>query len=67
MSALFNTLTLEQKADLTFQMKEWVKDCQWQDIEKEDVDSMTDSELLTGIKCHYDGGIDQFIKDSVLL
>lgn len=62
---LLNSLTGDQKAELVNEMRNWIKECNWQDVEDEDVDNMTDEELIRGINNHYSGGIDQFIKDSI--
>lgn len=65
---LLKSLTGDQKSDLLHEMKEWVKDCQWgEKYEEEEVDAMTDEELLRGIAAHYQGSIDQFIKDTILI
>ena len=47
--------------------RDWIKDCMggWRDLESEDdVDDLTDNEILRGVQKHYNGGLAQFIKDS---
>ena len=47
------------------QMREWVKDCQWREVEDEsDIDDMTDLQIIQGVQRHYDGGVRAFIRDS---
>lgn len=46
------------------QMRDWVKDCQWADLSEEDVDELSEEELLRGIQKNYEGGIKAFINDS---
>lgn len=47
------------------QMREWVKDCVWRDVEDaDDVDEMPDQHILRGIQRFYDGGINAFMRDS---
>ena len=50
-------------------MIEWLSDCEWVDIEFDDVyghfDSMSDAKLLRGVERHYDGGIDAFVMDGL--
>jgi len=41
----------------------WVEDCQWND--QEDIASYNDFQILRGIERHYDGGLDQFLRDIV--
>jgi len=51
--------------DLIKQMREWVKECQWDDIDEEsDVDGIDVQTLLTGIQNNFDGGIKEFIRTS---
>jgi hypothetical protein len=47
------------------QMKEWVKDCQWRDVcEPDEIDELSDVEILQGVEKHYEGGIKKFVQDS---
>jgi len=41
--------------------REWIKDCQWQDMDESDVDDLTDLEVVRGICKHYDGGWREFL------
>lgn len=50
--------------DLIKQMREWVADCQWADVqEPEDLNYFDDIQILRGVEKFYDGGIKQFILD----
>lgn len=43
--------------------RDWIKDCigSWRDIEsEEDVDDLSDQEVIAGIKKHFSGGIEAF-------
>lgn len=53
-------LTLEVITD----MREWIADCDWADLESEEVNELSDTEVVTGIRCHYEGGVEQFLRDS---
>lgn len=44
------------------EMRDWVKDCQWGDITEEDIDEMSDEEIIKGIKKHYSGGLKGFLQ-----
>lgn len=47
------------------QARDWIKDCigTWRDIESdEEVDELTDAEVLKGIERHYCGGVAAFIE-----
>lgn len=61
---ILTTLNLEQSASLVMAMKDLAKDFPWDDATEEDVDAMSDEELIRGINIHYSGGITQFIADS---
>jgi hypothetical protein len=38
-------------------MKDWIKDVYWADMDSEDVDDLSDEEVLGGIERFYDGGL----------
>jgi hypothetical protein len=61
---ILKPLSLDQRADLVNDMRDWVKDCQWADLTNEDIDSLTDDELIKGINANYSGGLKQFISDN---
>ncbi len=42
-------------------MREWVKDCQWPDLDSEAIAELTAFQILAGIEQHVCGGIDEFI------
>ena len=46
--------------------REWIIEClgTWRDIEsEEDVEELSDAQVIKGIEKHYNGGIQQFIQD----
>ena len=45
-------------------MRDWLKDCVWADMDSADVNDLSDSAILRGINRHYDGGVDQFRADA---
>jgi hypothetical protein len=47
-------------------MKDWIKEClPWRDLQsEEEVDELTPDEVLAGVNAHYEGGLQQFYKDS---
>jgi hypothetical protein len=45
------------------QAREWLKDCQWRDLEAGDVDDMPDETVERGVAKHYDGGLAEFRKN----
>lgn len=45
------------------EMRDWIADCQWPDLEPEEIDQLTDDEIIKGVKKHYSGGLEQFIAD----
>lgn len=52
--------------DQVRQMRDWVKDCQWaEDFDDDEVDALSDSEIVQGVNRSYDGGVRQFLADSV--
>jgi hypothetical protein len=45
------------------QMREWVMDCVWADVDPEEVELLSDAEIIRGVKRYYDGGLSQFLAD----
>lgn len=45
------------------EMRGWVSDCVWGDLEPEEIDELTDDQIMRGVARRYDGGIAQFIAD----
>lgn len=41
--------------------RSWIGDCEWRDLEPEDVAELTDAEIMRGVARHYDGGLAAFI------
>lgn len=41
----------------------WIADCAWADLDPEDIDDLTDEQVLRGIARNYDGGIAGFKAD----
>jgi hypothetical protein len=43
---------------------DWAADCMWADIQsREDLEELTDNELLKAVNKHYVGGYNQFLED----
>ena len=42
--------------------REWIADCQWPDLDPEDIDDLTPVEVERAIRIHYEGGIKAFIE-----
>lgn len=58
---ILKTLSADNIAELVNDMRDWFKDCEWQDLDEEDIDAMSDEELIRGIEKHYGGGLVEFI------
>ena len=51
--------------DIIKQMRDWIADCQWDDLPDEDaVNDLSDEEVLKGVQQNYDGGIRDFLRGS---
>lgn len=57
----FNHLA-RMRRDLVDAAREWAADCEWAD----DIDGLSDAEILRGVHRHYAGGIFQLARDSAL-
>lgn len=49
--------------EMVKQMREWVKDIQWKE-DSEEIDELSDVDIVKGVQKHYEGGINQFVKDT---
>lgn len=45
--------------------RDWALDCSWKE-EPEEIEEMSDDEILRGVARHYDGGLAQFTRDARL-
>lgn len=46
-------------------MREWVSDCQWPDLEPEDIAELTPIQVLAGVNRNVDGGLREFITNMI--
>lgn len=47
--------------EIVKQMRDWAKDCSWNDYDE--IDELTDLEIIKGVERHYQGGLRQFNLD----
>jgi hypothetical protein len=47
---------------LIIEARSWIRDCSWRD-RLEELENLTDEEVIRGINRHYDGGWIQFIEN----
>jgi hypothetical protein len=45
-------------------MRSWISECDWADLEPEEVGSLSDSEVVQGVRTHYAGGLEGFLTDA---
>lgn len=45
------------------QALDWISECQWADLDSDDLTDITDKEINRAIRRHYSGGIAQFRLD----
>ena len=46
-------------------MRDWIGECAWGDLDVDDIDDLSDRQVVGGIERHYAGGVDAFLADSV--
>lgn len=52
-------------ADQIKEMREWLKECQWADIEdNSEIDEFSDLRIVKAVERHADGGLTEFINCS---
>ena len=42
----------------------WLTDCMWADMDPEDFDDLTPSQIMRGVERHYEGGWSAFVEAS---
>lgn len=42
-------------------MREWISDCQWADMDEDEIAELDDTTILRGVNRHVDGGLHEFI------
>lgn len=45
------------------EMRGWVSDCVWSDLDSDEIADLSDEQIMRGVARKYDGGIAQFIAD----
>jgi len=45
-------------------MREWLKDISWADMEPEEIDNISDNNVIIAVRDHYEGGLEAFLKDN---
>lgn len=45
-------------------MRDWIADCVWSDLHEDEVDDLTDAEIVGGVARHYCGGLAGFLADN---
>lgn len=58
------TITAESLAACLAEARDWIRDCQWADLDTDDVDDLDDDQVIAGVRRHYVGGWDSFLRDS---
>jgi ABC-type transport system involved in cytochrome c biogenesis ATPase subunit len=56
---LLDALNVEEVAD----MRLWIADCPWADLDDEQVAALSDNDVIDGVREHYEGGIGMFLAD----
>ena len=46
-------------------MRGWISDCNWSDLGSDDLDELTDAQVVAGVSRHYDGGLGAFLLDAI--
>jgi len=59
-------MSLPEKDQIVKEARDWLKDCEWTNLEENDIDRLSDVEVLGGVENHYDGGIHQLVRDCLM-
>ena len=58
---------LAKHKDFVKQAIEWLTDCEWGDVDENDIRDMHPLVITRAVQLHYHGGVKQFIKDGLIL
>ena len=47
--------------------REWISECQWPDLEPDQVAELSDEQAIAGVRRHFDGGLEEFLRCSMPL
>jgi hypothetical protein len=56
----------ESLSELLAAARDWLADCSWRDLEAEEIADLPDAAVVGGVARHYEGGWEQFVRDSGL-
>ena len=59
--------SLAKHKDFVKQAIEWLTDCEWGDVDENDIRDMHPLVITRAVQLHYHGGVKQFIKDGLIL
>lgn len=45
------------------EMRAWLSECDWQDVDAEDIAELPDETIRRAVDKHYCGGVRQFVRD----
>ena len=45
------------------EMRNWLADCEWQDVDEDEIQSLPARQIIAAVENHYDGGKAQFMRD----
>jgi hypothetical protein len=46
-------------------MRDWLSDCQWNEVDADDIAEMSAERIVRAVGRHYDGGVDAFLRANV--
>lgn len=52
------------EADVLGDMRGWLMDCEWRDIDCEDIAELDAAHIVGAVARHYEGGVAQFMRDA---
>jgi hypothetical protein len=60
------TTSLQAAAAYPIQdMRDWLSDCQWNEVDADDIAEMPAERIVRAVGLHYDGGVDAFLREGI--
>lgn len=48
---------------IVHEMRAWIEECNWADLDRDQIQRLPEATVLSGVDRHYAGGIEQFVAD----
>lgn len=58
------TVSESINAKVVAEMRSWLSECEWSDVDGDDIATMSDERVIRAVQAHYVGGVVAFLLES---